>query len=89
MKIKDSYELSARFDSRQSFYGKAHVEVLDNGNKLLYSYDTLVAPIENGKKYCNGTYSATTTRHIKEFFRQETGDILSTKQLKELPAVSK
>ena len=89
MEIKDIYELKTRFDSRKSFYGKAYVKILDNNDKFLYSYGTLVASIENGKKYCNGLYSQTTTRHIKEFFRQETGDILNTKQLKELAPTSK
>ena len=87
MEIKDIYELKTRFDSRQSFYGKAHVIVCDNGDRYLRSYSTIVAAVINNKCYCNGIYSQTTTRHTKEFFRQETGDILNIKQLKELPFI--
>lgn len=67
------YELEARYDSRQSFYGKAHV--IENGNKTqLQSYSTIVAEIERKENKtiykCFGKYSQTTTRHQKEFFRQ-------------------
>ena len=66
------YELSARYDSRKSFYGKAHV--IDHGNGLLelQSYDTVVCSLKNGANYkrlWNG-HSLTTTRHIKEFCHQ-------------------
>ena len=64
------YELQANFDSRQSFYGKARVEELDNGAAVLTSYNTVVASIRDGKAKVNGTYSQTTLRHIKEFLRQ-------------------
>lgn len=74
-------ELECRFDSRASFYGKAKVEELEtigeHGKtilKNLYSYGTLVAKIEekeDKKVYIYlGRYSQTTTRHQKEFFRQ-------------------
>lgn len=84
------YELDCRYDTRQSFYGKAKVEETKTsyGKFLeLYSYGTLVATIDidtiNNKKvfeYC-GRYSQTTTRHQKEFFRQNG---LSEKEIKEL-----
>ena len=73
------YDLDCRYDSRQSFYGKAKVlenEMSDWQEKDLYSYDTLVAKvIEDYKKktikyICYGKYSQTTTRHQKEFFKQ-------------------
>ena len=63
------YELSARFDSRKSFYGKAKVEE-KNGNYYLYSYGTLVSKIEGGKLEHLGKWSQTTTRHQKEFEKQ-------------------
>lgn len=87
------YELSCRYDTRQSFYGKAMVEEQDlkylhSGlNKVikLWSYGTLVAEIHEHddikKYYCFGKYSQTTTRHQKEFFKQNG---LSDKQIKEL-----
>ena len=89
----NSYDLSCRYDSRQSFYGKARVEIIstpDVYTEKLYSYGTFVASAEThyylGQvekriyKY-NGYYSQTTTRHQKEFFRQQG---LSEKELKEL-----
>ena len=78
------YELSCRYDSRNSFYGKAQV-VEKEGERKLYSYGTLVAKVYNNwdktiYEYY-GKYSQTTTRHQKEFFKQEG---LSDKEIKEL-----
>lgn len=83
-------ELQPIYDTRQSFYRKAQVEVQKNDfecTKDLYSYNTLVASIiwNYDKniiiyKYF-GKYSSTTTRHQKEFFKQEN---LSDKKIKEL-----
>ena len=66
------YELSPRYDSRKSFYGKAHVIDHENGVIELRSYNTIVARIDNGKVTENGLgcYSMTTNRHIREFFKQ-------------------
>lgn len=65
------YELMARYDSRKSFYGKAHVIELDNGTKQLQSYNTIVGEIRDNKYYqlWDGK-SQTTSRHIKEFKKQ-------------------
>ena len=90
------YFLDCRYDSRASFYKKAKVKteqtIGEHGEtilKNLYSYGTLVAKvlysyIDNTTKitYLNmGRYSQTTTRHQKEFFKQEG---LNDKQIKEL-----
>ena len=84
------YELSCRYDSRQSFYGKAQVETTRTTYEQtqdLYSYGTLVASIVDNfnnmtRKYIyNGKYSQTTTRHQKEFFKQNG---LCDKEIKEL-----
>lgn len=84
------YELNCRYDTRKSFYGKAFVEIQKNDyeqTKDLYSYGILVASInynfESGKRtyFYLGKYSQTTTRHQKEFFKQND---LSDKQIKEL-----
>lgn len=84
------YELDCRYDTRQSFYGKAKVEIVRNTYEQvqnLYSYGTLVASIfddfkDMKRKYVyGGKYSQTTTRHQKEFFKQNG---LSDKQIKEL-----
>lgn len=82
------YELDCRYDTRNSFYGKA--KVLETKNKnvkdyKLFSYGTLVARITRigGKMVCHyfGKYSCTTTRHQKEFFKQNG---LSDKEIKDL-----
>ena len=46
---KERFELSARFDSRKSFYKKAIVEI-DGAAKTLYSYETPVAMIDEAGK---------------------------------------
>lgn len=84
------YELSCRYDSRQSFYGKAQVVTTRTSVEQtidLYSYGTLVASIVDNfntmkRQYIYfGKYSQTTTRHQKEFFKQHG---LSDSELKEL-----
>jgi hypothetical protein len=82
------YELSCQYDTRQSFYGKAQVleqTMSDWKETDLYSYNTLVAKIietKKNKKYIYyGKYSQTTTRHQKEFFKQNG---LSDEEIKEL-----
>lgn len=91
--MKYNYLLETRFDTRKSFYGKAKVEMEENTGdygitrKLnLFSYDTLVAKIfysiDGTVEYiCFGKYSQTTTRHQKEFFKQNG---LSDKEIKEV-----
>lgn len=64
------YELSALYDTRQSFYGKAHVIDHENGTLELQSYDTIVSRCVNGKVEELGKWSMTTTRHQKEFRKQ-------------------
>ena len=74
MNTPNFYELEARYDSRKSFYGKAHI--IDHGNNHfeLQSYDTIVAEINNGVVVWDalGEYSQTTNRHIREFIKQFT-----------------
>ena len=64
------YELEPRFDTRKSFYGKAHV--IDHGNGMfeLQSYNTIVSRCVNGKVEELGKFSNTTTRHQREFRKQ-------------------
>ena len=73
-------ELMPRYDSRASFYNKARVEIKD-GRVNLYSYNTLVAYIERGKAVVTGWYSATTSRHVKEFLLQNGFKAENTKQI--------
>ena len=74
------YFLEPIHDTRKSFYKKAYVEVQKNDfeqSKDLYSYGTLVASTNynydlNVITYTfKGKYSQTTTRHQKEFFKQQ------------------
>ena len=69
------YELSARFDSRRSFYGKAQVVEENVGGKhiiTLLSYSCPACRIVNGvfEKLDYWRYSMTTSRHCTEFCRQ-------------------
>lgn len=79
----EMFELTPRYDSRQSFYGKAKVvktpididDKTDNSNGynyILFSYDTAVCSISDGKVQTHdmGKHSQTTDRHIKEFILQ-------------------
>lgn len=79
---KPVYGLEPRYDARKSFYGKAHVDTGDKGEKnKLYSYDTLVAEIKDGKPVVYGTYSATTLRHIKDWLKQNGFKADTSKQI--------
>lgn len=56
-------------DARKSFYGKAYVEVDENGAETLYSYGTpIIKRLKSGKlvKLWSG-WSMTTGRHITAF----------------------
>lgn len=56
-------------ESRKSFYGKAIVEIADDGTETLYSYDTPIIkrnPSGELVKLSDG-WSATTGRHIVAF----------------------
>lgn len=76
LKEEPVYDLGTRFDSRKSFYGKARVDVKEDGTQVLYSYGTPVCRIENGKVtllrqgYRGWNSSQTTLRHVKEFLKQ-------------------
>lgn len=70
MKKVNVFELTARYDSRKSFYGKAQVIDYGNGYMELKSYDTIVSSVNNGKVTHNGEYSMTTSRHQREFEKQ-------------------
>lgn len=81
------YELSARYDSRASFYGKAHIK--ETAKKIyLQSYDTIILVLDKKSKdikfLCRSewAYSQTTLRHINEFIKQFTdGHGMSKKEI--------
>jgi hypothetical protein len=56
-------------NGQKSFYGKARVEIDENGNKTLYSYDTKILTITASGEHVKhwNDWSATTGRHIKAF----------------------
>lgn len=73
MNIKNFYDLSPRFDSRASFYGKAHVVEWEDNTITLRSYDTdIIKLMSEKRKFIKlySEYSATTNRHIQEFSKQ-------------------
>jgi len=76
-----TYELHPRYDTRASFYGKARIEINEDGTKRLWSYDTHVASIKGGKPMVFDTYSVTTLRHIKEFLKQNGFKADNSKQI--------
>jgi len=76
-------ELEPIYSNVKSFYGKAKI-IKENGVIKLMSYNTIVATIEQGKVHINGWYSATTTRHIKEFLQQMGFEIGTKAQLEKL-----
>lgn len=62
------YELIP-IDGRKSFYGKALIEIAQDGTETLYSYNTPIikrTPAGNLVKIWDG-WTATTGRHIKAF----------------------
>jgi predicted kinase len=65
------YELTARFDARNSFYHKAMVGVTKN-TTTLFAYETTVASIKKGKlKLLDAWNSSNTTRrHLQDFVIQ-------------------
>lgn len=76
------YDLKPQYDARQSFYNKATVDTGDKGDKnKLYSYNTLVAEMKDGKPVVYGTYSQTTLRHIKEWLKQNGFKAENAKQI--------
>lgn len=68
IKAKEVFELKPLY--QKSFYGKAKVVVLENGNEVLYSYGTPIIYKDLNKDRVYrlwNDWSATTGRHIKAF----------------------
>ena len=64
------YELTPKYDSRKSFYGKAHIIDYENNVVELQSYNTIVSRCVDGKIEHLGKWSQTTSRHQREFEKQ-------------------
>lgn len=72
VKVENLNELEPRFSSQQSFYGKALVGYAGR-LKVLYSYLTPVAYVEDGEQVVtndNSLLSNATMKHIHEFLKQ-------------------
>lgn len=72
--------LKSIYDSRKDFYNKAEVEVTPTGLKL-YSYNTLVAEIDNNVPIVYNMQSQTTTRHVREFLLQNGFEVKNKKEI--------
>jgi hypothetical protein len=73
-------ELLAQYDSRKSFYRKAHVLIGEKNTFYLLSYNTIVSKCKNGVVEHFGKWSQTTTRHQKEFEKQFTEEWLENEK---------
>ena len=77
------FELTPKFDSRKSFYGKAKIS-FEGDRRLLLSYGTPVAFIEPDRPpvMLDGWDSTQTTlRHVREFLKQNDLKADSKKQM--------
>ena len=73
-----TYELIPT-DGRKSFYGKAVVNIGDDGSETLYSYNTpIIKRLVSGElvKLWDG-WTATTGRHIRAFCGLNKADFMS------------
>lgn len=79
------YELTARYDVRASFYGKAHIKETST-YYILISYETEILKLNKRtgelKFLCRDiwAFSQTTNRHINEFLKQFTNERAKTKK---------
>lgn len=79
------YELSARYDSHASFYGKARIKETPKYYTLI-SYDTEILKLDKTTNkitfLCRDAwaFSQTTNRHINEFLKQFTNERPKTKK---------
>lgn len=92
--LENLKELQAIYDTKQSFYKKAHVGeyTFKDGKtyKYLKSYDTIVACIFENQLRIYGYFSQTTARHIREFAKQNGFDEeITAKDLKNTCVISK
>lgn len=93
--LENIEELRNIYDSRASFYGKAHTgtKTFSNGTitcLYLKSYNTIVACIFQNQLRIYGGFSQTTARHIREFAKQNdfNGNI-TYKDMQETCVISK
>jgi hypothetical protein len=80
------HDLQPKFEGVRSYYGKARV-YQSGTTKELVSYATTVAKVIDGVAYRGhgAPQSATTARHMREFFQQEGFDKMMMSDLRALP----
>ena len=65
------YNLKTIYSTQKSFYGKATITELENGHKILTSYNTNVCELDKNNNIVEiGYYSKTTAKHVNEFIMQ-------------------
>lgn len=81
----NKYTLSAT--GQKSFYGKAKLSVDFWNNKILYSYDTPVAILDENGTFVRlwAGYSATTMKHINSFRVQNGKNKIGKKEWTSMP----
>jgi len=77
----NKYELMAQYDNAKSFGHKAMVEIDEQNNKTLFSYNTKVATISQGIVKVLNVQSNTTVKHIREFLLQNGFNAETKKQI--------
>ena len=76
-------ELRPIYSNVKSFYGKAKI-IREKNTIKLQSYNTIIAEIKDGKLHINGFYSATSTKHLREFLKQNGFKIGTKKELEKM-----
>ena len=80
--MNNTYKLESIYSTQKSFYGKAIVDVLDNGHKILTSYNTDVCELDESNNIIEiGYYSQTTARHVNEFIMQHGHNKMTKKEI--------
>lgn len=80
--MNNTYTLESIHGSQKSFYGKAVVTELDNGKKILTSYNTDVCELDSDNNIIKiGYYSQTTARHVNEFIIQHGHNKMTKKEI--------
>ena len=79
-----TYNLETIYKSQKSFYGKAIVTVLENGHKVLTSYNTNVCELDKNNNIVDiDYYSMTTAKHINEFLMQHGHNKMTKKEIED------
>lgn len=80
--MTNSYTLESIYSTQKSFYGKAIITELDNGHKILTSYNTNVCELDKNNNIVEiGYYSQTTGKHINEFLQQNGHKKMTKKEI--------